>query len=361
MDLLLENGCQIDLRYPESHAPMPDTKGIRLLPFGKIIRVAKNIIFNRICSWPLAYIAVTIERFIYYGNYDLIIGVDRRGLIDASVLNKSTGVPYVYISFEIMFERETSTRYKKLERIASNEVAIWIVQDEVRAEQLQFENGLQPANRMLLPLASAGTGAENAHRLRDRLGIPGDKKVAISVGSIEDWSMIGRIMKSVSSWPDEWVLIVHERYGRTRILLEGELDSLGDLIDRKIYLSDTATDSIDDMGGILAGVTAGLAFYEPDFKGPYTGNNLVYIGMASGKISTYLRYGVPAIMNEIGLYANEARQYSFGCVVDNPEDIVAVLGDIGSMEYRRNALDYFSTRLDFNIYREDLWSRLQSL
>jgi hypothetical protein len=26
MDLLLEQGCKIDLRYPKSFAPMPDTK-----------------------------------------------------------------------------------------------------------------------------------------------------------------------------------------------------------------------------------------------------------------------------------------------------------------------------------------------
>lgn len=361
MDLLLEKDCQIDLRYPKSDAPMPDTKGIRLMPFGKIVRILKNAILNRLCSWPLVYISVFIEKLIYYGDYDLIIGVDRQGLIEASILSDTTGVPYIFISFEIMFESETSARYKSLERRASENIALWIVQDEVRAEQLQHENDLQPANRMLLPLASAGAGVEKAIRLRDSLGIPRDKKVVISIGSISKWSMTRRILKAVASWPEEWVLVVHERYGRTRILLAGEYDLLAGLVDRRIYISEAATDNIDDMGGILAGITAGLAFYEPDFNGPYTGNNLVYLGMASGKLSTYLRYGVPIITNKIGPYANEARKFRFGCVVDTPENIVDTFIDIDRIEYRRSALDYFSTRLDFNIYKDVMWSRLLSI
>ena len=83
-----------------------------------------------------------------------------------------------------MFEDETSARYKSLEKEASKNVAAWIVQDEVRAEQLQRENLLDPSNKILLPLASAGVGVAKTDRLRDRLGIPHDKKVAIVIGSL---------------------------------------------------------------------------------------------------------------------------------------------------------------------------------
>ena len=260
-----------------------------------------------------------------------------------------------------MFENETSARYKSLERTASKDVAIWLVQDEVRAEQLQYENSLQPANRILLPLASAGVGIVKAARLRDRLGIPHGKSVAISIGSVDCWSMTSRIVKCVAAWPEQWVLVVHERYGRTRELLAGEFAAFADLLDRKIFISDAATESVDDMGGILAGVTVGLAFYEPDFKGPYTGNNLGYLGLASGKISTYLRYGVPVIINEVGLYAEEARQFRFGCVVTRPEAIKDFFDEISHEEYRRKAREYFVKKLDFNIYRDDIWSRFLSI
>jgi len=321
----------------------------------------KSLLFNRVCYWPLVFLSVFIEKLVYYNTYDLIIGVDRQGLIEASVLNKIMRIPYVFISFEIMFESETSSRYKSLERTASKDVAIWIVQDEQRAEQLQNENSLQISNRLLLPLASAGFGMVKADRLRDRLGIPPDRKVAISIGSVAVWSMTTRIVKCVAAWPEEWVLVVHERYGRTRELLSRELASFADLLDRKIFISDDATESVDDMGGILAGVAVGLAFYEPDYKEAYTGKNLKYLGLASGKISTYLRYGVPVIINDVGLYADETRQFRFGCVVVRPEEIKDFFNEIGNMEYQQNARDYFASKLDFNIYRDDIWSRFRSI
>lgn len=365
IDLLLEKGCEIDLRYPKSDAPMPCYKDVRLLPFGGRLRRWKFLVYDRLCFWPLVLLSVLVEKIAYYSNYDLIIGVDRQGLIEASVLNKITKTPYIFVSFEIMFECETSARYKSLEKEASKNVAFWLVQDEVRAVQLQRENQLDPSNKFLLPLASAGVGAEKADRTRDRLGIPHDKNVAIVIGSLNQWTMAGKIIKCVADWPDEWVLVVHARYGRTRELIAGELAAFADLLDRKIFISDTATEMVDDMGSILAGVSVGLAFYEPEnvshCYGHFTGNNLKYLGLSSGKISTYLRYSIPVIMNEVGLYAKEARQYKFGCVVERPEQIKDQFDKVSHHEFRHNSKDYFARKLDFNIYRDNIWSHLEML
>lgn len=366
IDLLLEKGCEIDLRYPKSDAPMPACyEGIRFLPFGARLRLWKFRVFDRYCFRPIMFLFVLAEMLIYYKKYDLIIGVDRQGLIEASILNKITNTPYVFISFEIMFEDETSARYKSPEREASKNVAAWIVQDEVRAGQLQRENLLDPAKKILLPLASAGVGEAKVDRIRDRLGIPKDKKVAIVIGSLDKWAMASQILKCVADWPEEWVLVVHARYGRTRELLAGELAAFADLLDRKIFISEAATEMVDDMGSILAGVSVGLAFYKPEYGryyyGHYTGKNLEHLGLSSGKISTYLRYGVPVIINEVGLYAEEVRQFRFGCVVERPEQIKDCLDEISHEEYRHNAADYFVKKLDFNIYRDKIWSRFAAL
>jgi len=365
VDLLLENGCKIDLRYPKSAAPMPIHKGVRFLPFGARLYRWKFRVFNLYCSWPLIFFTVLVEKFLYYKKYDLIIGVDRQGLIDASVLNKITKTPFVYISFEISFEDETSARYKLLEKNASKKVGAWIIQDKVRAGHLQRENTLNPSIKFLLPLASAGVGMAKTERLRDHLGIPNEKKVAIAVGAISKWTMTSQILKSVTDWPEEWVLVVHDRFGQTRELLTGELADFADLLNRRIFISESATDLVDDMGGIFAGVSAGLAFYKPEYArfdyGHFYGKNLEYLGLASGKISTCLRYGVPVIINEVGFYAEQARQFRFGCVVERPDQIKDCLDEISNVEYRNNATDYFVKKLDFNIYRNKIWSCFEGL
>ena len=363
IDLLLEKGCEIDLRYRQSNTATPlNYAGVRFLPFGARFNGRKNWVFEKSCSRFWAFWLVLVEKLLYYKKYDLIIGVDRQGSIEADTLNRITNTPYVYLSFEIMFEDETSAKYKSLERQASKNVAAWVIQDEVRAGHLQRENALDPAKKILLPVASAGVGAEKTDRLRDHLGIPEDKKVAIVIGSVSKWAMTAQIIKSVADWPEEWVLVVHDRYGRTRELLAGELSAFVDLLGRKIFISDTPTELVDDMGSILAGISAGLALYKPEYGGScYVGKNLEYVGLSSGKISTYLRYGVPVVINEVGLYADEVRQFKFGCVVQQPEQIKNGLVEIDDEKYRRNARDYFTSKLDFNIYRDRIWSRLEGL
>lgn len=361
IDLLLEMGCQVELRYPVSDAPMPGVEGLRLLPYGKSMQRIKSIFTDRLCSWHLVFLGVLLEHIALYKKYDLILGVDRQGLIEAGALHKLTGTPCALLSFEIMFESETSPRYKRLERYASRMASAWLVQDDVRAQQLMTENGLQESNKILLPLASAGAGMPSPRRLRDQLHIPIDKKVAIAIGSVTTWAMTERILRSVADWPENWALIVHERYGMTSKILRRDITAVAHLVGQRIFVSDAAVDMVDDMGGVLAGVSAGLAFYEPDYMHPSSGKNLEYLGMASGKISTYLRYGIPVILNEIGLYADEARRFGFGSIAGDPEQIAAILAQFDDVRRGSAAKSYFLKELDFNIHRDRIWSGFRAL
>lgn len=362
IDLLVEKKIGIDLRHARTIAPMPDCQGIKFLPYGRMLKRIKSVVFDKISAWPLMYLSVWFENIFLYKRYDLIIGVDRQGLIEASILSGIKKTPYVFISFEITCENETSRRYKLPERKASKNVTAWLIQDNVRADLLQRENYLPTSNKFILPLASAGTGELSMQRLRDHIGISVHKKVAITIGSISDWSMSHELLRSVVDWPDDWVLIVHARDGKTYELLYDELASLSPLLGSKIFISDAAAEKVDAMGSILSGVSAGLAFYQPNYKRPLTGKNLEYLGLASGKISTYLRYGIPVIMNEIGVYAVEARQFQFGFVVDHPKNIKDCLKDICNKTYQKNAKHYFNTKIDFNIYKNDVFhSFLSSL
>jgi len=364
IDLMLERGFSIDLHYLQSTAPMPLYKGIKLFPFrGRLQRWKDKLSVRPLGIFPVFFIGL-LQKIINYKRYNLIIGVDRQGLIAASELHKITGIPYIFISFEIMFEEETSAEYKLPEREASKEVAAWIVQDDVRAAQLQRENHLDPLNKILLPVASAGVGIKRESRLRDRLGIPRSWKVAISMGHLDKCSMISQIINSIADWPDDWALIVHARYGHTSAILAEYLSKNANLLNRKIFVSDAATEFVDDMGDILSGVNVGLAFYMPEYEGKYrhfTGNNLKYLGLSSGKISTYLRYDIPVIMNDIGVYAEEARTFKFGCVVNHPVHIKDYLAEISREEYSKNARNYYSEKLDFNIYRHNILSLIDEM
>ncbi len=358
-DMMLARGYEIDFRYPRTDAPMPAVAGLNFLPFGACLWRFKNILYNKVAVYPLAFCAVLLEKTFLYRRYDLIIAVDRLGLIEAAVLHVLTKTPYILISFEIMFASEISSRVKRIERKASESLSLWVIQDEERATCLQEENGLDPNKGLLVPLASLGPGQQTAPRLRDRLGVPHDKKVAILMGSISDWAMAQEVILSALEWPEDWVLIVHDRYGLTDARISGLLRSISAAIGQRIYISNEASDAVDDMSHILAGINAGLAFYKPIYIGPYLGKNLEHLGLASGKISTCLRYGVPVITNEIGLYAKKVRKHRLGAVVSAPAQIAECLPTFDSVTCGRNAADYFSRELDFGIYAEAVWTRME--
>jgi hypothetical protein len=358
VDLLLENQVDITIRYPESYAAMPKIPGVSLLPFGKVYRKLKNVIFNKLCWKCASWLSVWIEYIFFYDNYDLIIGVDRQGLIEAGYLNRLTGTPVVYFSFEIMFESETSIRFKSSERQSAKCVKHWFVQDELRAMHLEQENSLNSDRKTIVPLASSGLAEISSFRLRDQLGVPLEKKVAIAIGSISNWSMAAEIISSVFAWPDDWVLIIHDRYGRTEIELEELGYKLSEIDNEKIYLSNHAANLVDDMADILAGVSVGLAFYRPDYFSPYTGKNLKYLGLASGKISTFLRYGIPVIMNEIGSYSDLAKEYGFGVVAKDTADIGYLLPLLVDSSWSDNSSSYYKKYLDFQNYKHLVWEKL---
>jgi hypothetical protein len=358
VDLLLDKKVHVTIRYQLGLSPMPVLPGVLLLPVGRIQQKIKNAIFNRLCWEWLAYLYVWLEQIFIYQKYDLTIGVDRQGLIEAGMLYQQVKTPYVFFSFEIMFESETSKHFKSTEKNMAQHVKQWFVQDEIRALHLQKENGLNPANKTLLPLASSGAAEKHGERLRDLLGVPVNRKVAIAIGSISDWSMVCEIVSSVLKWPEDWVLIIHDRYGQT----ETELAKLGcnlNVVPKgRIFLSSHACMQVDNMSNVLAGISAGLALYRPNYKGPYTGENLKYLGLASGKISTYLRYGVPPVMNDIGQYSSLAKTHQFGLVAEDADGIGTLLESLIDPAWSARAHLYYKEHLDFNIYRDMVWEKL---
>lgn len=358
IDLLLEKGYRCSIRHAATGAPAPEAPEVVSLPYGWLLGKIRKWAYDRLRASSLVAAIVAIERRLLYAKPVLTIAVDRWGLIEAAELKRQLGVPFVFVSFEILFAAETSVAFKRMERAAGQACAFWIAQDEERAAALAAENALDPERAFILPLASEGRGLVSPARLRDRLGIPADRKVAIMIGSLAAWTMAAEVIRSVDAWPADWILVVHERYGNTQAELRRMGIDVATLSDR-IRFSAHAPSLVDDMGSVLSGVSAGIAFYRPTYDSPYTGRNLELIGRAAGKIATYLRYGVPVVTNESGAYARDVRTHGFGAVARHPDELPAALASIGESSSAA-AVDFFERHLDFSLRRRDLWSRLDA-
>lgn len=79
--------------------------------------------------------------------------------------------------------------------------------------------------------------------------------------------------------------------------------------------------------------------------------------MASGKISTFLRYGIPVLMNEIGIYADLAVQYQFGLIASDIDELADSLYAFDRIDFGENARAFYSEYLDFDNFKDLLWEK----
>lgn len=297
---------------------------------------------------------------LFKKNFCHVIGIDD-GIIDAKKYSNLYGVPLSYISYEIFFDDELESinstyfsQIKKHSKEACQNIIFAIAQDETRKELLSKEYNIPLEKILLMPVAGRGKRQMVKNKyFHDALGIPYDKKVLLYMGTINDWQ-INNLISYSHHLPENWVLVAHSRY-----FYKG-LDNIIHLEypKHKIYFSlDSPIENIEDIGDILSGADAGLCPYQSGKGCPYSGKNLEYIGMASGKASTFLQYGVPIVIKNMTLWDDIVEKYKIGLSINQPKEI-ANIDFLSDETISLNCLNYFANNLDIDIYANKIISIL---
>jgi hypothetical protein len=291
-------------------------------------------------------------------KYDLIIGIDQ-GIRAAAKYSIQFKISYALVSYEILFSDEIGKELKQKEIVACKNISFAVCQDQVRSFLLAEENHLDINKIYQMPLSDVSKGPyPRSNYLREKLKIEGDKKIVLYFGSLGSWCMTEELISSVEQWPEHWVLVIHNRHGLTDQVKRYKKNSRN----KRIYFSEEVFDRTDQLENMLTSADAGVAFYKPVFNHRNTGKNVFFIGLSSGKISTYLKYGIPIIVNEIGEMSEYVKEYKLGLVVKDPDEInPAVFDTLNIQTIRTNCSNFFSNKLDFSLYYPSLLSIINSV
>ena len=368
---LLQIFLALNEKY-ESHVLLPRLKILqhhktvngKLIIYPKFINILANI-FQ--VSVALKIIAGYLNLFYLKEKYDLIIGVDRLGLIWADCFSKSFKSPCALISYEIFFLKETSKLFKMPEIEASKRVSFAIVQDDKRAEKLSEENKIDKKKLIQIPVVSSFSKPyKKSMSLYHKLGIPLDKKILIFIGTVAKWSCIDKILSQLVRFPDSWVLVLHDRYGEIKSKVNSMLKDINlnpISISERLYYSTLKLSTTEDMHYLLHSADLGICAYCPTYSNMYTGNNLQYIGLASGKAMTYLQHGLPIVTIAGSQIGEIVKKNRLGFTLEKIEELPNCLACYDSSETQflhQRCYDYFNRTLSFDLFKEKFINSVES-
>jgi hypothetical protein len=352
---LLEIGAEVDL-FSHHFAGFPESGiNIQRYSFPYPLRLWCYGLRRTFRNWRKFFInhAWQANSVLKRRKYDLVFGIDPEGAVAAHRFAFEKSIPFIYISFEIFFRDELLKRWERLEKneeiIASRNADLVVIQDHWRARLLEEENTIPKENFFYLPVSPGNSKVQRSNYLRKHFNIPKNKIIVLHSGSFENWTYAEELIKSLHSWPADAVLVVHMRrnpknknYFINR-LKKGKFQNVIlslEPLNRILY---------EEM---VSSADIGLVLYKTVPRNKYLQKNIETIGLASGKFSVYMKYGLPVISIKQKTFAELLEMYKFGINLDRFSEMPDAMKEILDRYeiYRKGALQLFSEKLNFDIY-----------
>ena len=338
--MMVERGCEV-LVYSRFRAGIYQGdifQGARFVYFGESVKEISKI-----------------EKRFKDENIRFVIGIDDEGIYKAHKIAAFLRVPYLFLSYEILFDHEirrigcrADHRNKRRAKKAVRGIQCAVVQDTTRRSLLSREYGIPEKKILLMPVANSGSHLlSSSHYFHDKLGIPSEKHILLYMGWM-DAAQEQRMVGFAPYMPDNWVLVAHSRY-------EYSLTVESEYIGKKVFFScDSPIESIDEIGKMLSDCQVGFCAYQPSSDSIYTGDNIRYIGLSSGKTSTFLQYGIPVVVENMNIWDELVKKYHFGYELKDVADLTR-LNEIATEETRQNAISFFEEHLDAAVFFPAVW------
>ena len=157
-----------------------------------------------------------------------------------------------------------------------------------------------------------------------------------------------RLLSFIPYLPDDWVIVAHSRYKYTAKVQD---ENIG----KRLFISfDKPIENIDEMGILLSDCNAGFCTYEPSDNSIYTGDNIRYIGLSSGKTTTFLQYGIPVVIENMNIWDELVERYGFGFELKELTDL-SRLNELIDGDKSELAIRFFEDHLDAAKFFPTIW------
>ncbi len=363
---LSEKGCRVEIFTRTIHSGFPPynpgNTNIRVTYLSSKLSLSERI-QNRFLLktkkqlrslLPVEKEVIRFEKFcvqrLKKSRFNAIIAVDAIG---ASICEKTTISNKIYLSLEIsFFDNYKRTNFS--EKIKEQEIRFHksckfsIIQDQQRWKLLCIENGIpsENTNVYFLPNAPRGEAKTRSNEeffLHEKFQLPRDRFIVLSAGMISPATHSLELLQQAKK-NDNYTLIFHSRNSddsKTPYFQSLKMENAMNVcfsLDPVKY---------QDLEALLSSAHIGVAIYNDSY-----GDNFSNILYASGKLSQYLKLGIPIIVNDLPGMSDFIEKTKCGQLVKNLEDFNAAVETIRAdyEKYSRAAKAAFDEHFSFDRY-----------
>ena len=282
-------------------------------------------------------------------KYDCVIGIGQISSYIAMLIAERNNAPLVIYNDEFPASWGNSTGWENLEREACKRSKLLVVPDACRIKPLLDDIGMESHPCAVLPnsaVVNRNIGETDWH---SKLGISNTKFICINAGTTADWAEVPELMTSVVLWPDEMVLLMHERNQKALPYARKNYHHLE--IPGRIFWTNGQYDE-NELNSLISASFVSFALYRN------LAPNVEYIGFSSGKLMRSIALGVPVIASDL-ISLKFVEENHLGVLINHPSEIPSAFKKIAVNRdtFSRNCIDFYEKKGTFNNY----WSRFASL
>ena len=296
-------------------------------------------------------------------NFDVNISIDVKGYCQYLALgNKARPLIYYSLELQLLNDQDPDKLigflkpYQEMERKNLKYITATMIQSEVRKNAF-YQDFHLPSNLpcFILPVTYQGhTIKEKKNYIRDKYHITNEKKIVLYMGGIHPYYKVKEIVMQMAKSKDA-ILFLHGFYESAYISEIKELVAQNQWTN--IVFSNEIFSDIEDTNIIYQSADIGIAWYE------YASMNFKTAAWSSGKISGYLRFGLPIIINVDSGGKEAVSDKNCGIAIENFNEILPAIASItkNHEQMAKSCYDEFENRYQFMNYQKELINFIDDL
>ena len=299
-------------------------------------------------SWLGSVVSIFLTLCRHGRNLHFLWATQGTELIAVALYCFVKRIPYAHFCLEI--DAKANRRpfrigiYRSVTSLAVRGATFVVVQDEVRREMFRSAYHAHNARFFLVPNSYVGSRNERTDFLRSKYGFDRADTVVLYAGGIERWALSEKFFSGLAHWPKELKLVLH---GWSR---DGFLEQMQAHINTangdgaNVFVSSDFL-SEEQYSHMVSSADVGIVWYRSD-----VGDNVLKIGLSSGKLAMFLRCGIPVVVPDYVEGLNEyVEKFGFGELAHDEQLIPTAVQSIRANRevYSQKASAFFSSHLDF--------------